>query len=61
MSVQVDELHTDVVPAGIRTGERDTAQGGAPTPPWAAEEQWRAARRRAEWLACRVRAEDFDD
>ncbi|MEV7888939.1 hypothetical protein ACWD3I_20175 [Streptomyces sp. NPDC002817] len=57
MSVHVDELHSEVVPAG------SAAAGGAREPqnPWAAEERRQEMCGRAAWLAARVRAEDFDD
>lgn len=59
MSVMVGEMHTSVVPDGR------TAPGAAPEPEpqplGVAEEKWHEARCRAEYLARRVRAENFDD
>ena len=55
----VGEMHTSVVQDG------PTAQGPTqepdPQPPGVAEQKWRAARQRAEYLARRVCAESFDD
>lgn len=56
--VSVEELHSTVV------GTADAAGGGdgePPPPPGVAEERWAEARRRVEWLARRICAEDFDD
>ncbi len=58
MSVHVDELHTDVVPAPSPGGPAD---GERAVPPWTREERWADARRRAEESARRVAAEGFDD
>ena len=59
MSVMVGEMHTSVVPDG------KSAPGSAPEPEpqplGVAEEKWREARQRADYLARRVRAENFDD
>jgi hypothetical protein len=55
MSVHVDELHSEVVPAA--TGPA----GPEPELPWAAQERWRELRHQAERLAERVCAEGFDD
>lgn len=58
MSVHIDELHTDVTPAGGSSGGRDDrGAGGRET----VEEQVARARRRADWVAARVAAEGFDD
>ena len=60
MTVHVDELHSEVVvPTG--TPAAGSQDGRGATPPWVAQEQWRQARRRAEWLAERTCAEGFDD
>lgn len=59
MSVVVGEMHTSVVPDGV-AAPGPAAEPG-PQPPGVAEEKWRAACRRAEYLARRVRAENFDD
>jgi hypothetical protein len=62
VTVHVDELHSEVVPTpGASGGQADGRGGRGATPPWALQEQWREARRRAEWLAERVCAEGFDD
>ena len=57
MSVHIDELHSEVVPAGAG----DAPHEAESVNPWAAEERWQEIRCRAEWLAGRVRAVDFDD
>lgn len=57
MSVHIDELHSDVVPAGSGAAAREEPSVN----PWAAEERWQEIRCRAEWLAGRVCAVDFDD
>jgi hypothetical protein len=59
MAVHVDEVHADVVSSGA-SGRAPTT-GPRPDPPGVAEERWRDARCRADWLAGRVRAEAFDD
>ena len=56
MTVHIQELHSDVVPHGVRGPADDR-----PEPPWLAEERWHAERARAEWLARRTCAADFDD
>jgi hypothetical protein len=59
MSVMVGEMHTDMVqdgPTGPGSAHEQTAR-----PPGVADEYWREAKRRAEYLARRVRAENFDD
>jgi hypothetical protein len=57
MSVHVDELHSEVVPARGPAGQA----GREPEVPWAALERWRELRCRAERLAERVCSEGFDD
>ncbi|MFF0014114.1 hypothetical protein [Streptomyces sp. NPDC005374] len=57
MSVHIDELHSEVVP----TGTSDAPHEAESVDPWAAEERWQEIRCRAEWLAGRVCAVDFDD
>jgi hypothetical protein len=54
--VHVGEVQVDVVPSGDApvSGSQDRAPGEY-------EEQWLQSRARVEWLASRVRAEDFDD
>jgi hypothetical protein len=58
MSVHIGELHTDVssVDTGSAPGGHDRGRAKD-----AGEEQEREARRRREWLECRVAAEGFDD
>jgi hypothetical protein len=56
MSVQVGELHSEVVPVP----EPASQPGREPEVPWAALERWRELRCRAERLAERVCAEGFD-
>jgi hypothetical protein len=56
VTVHIQELHSDVVPHG-GGGHGDDR----PEPPWTAEERWCAQRARAEWLARRTCAVDFDD
>jgi hypothetical protein len=59
VSVMVGEMHTDVVQeSGAKP--KSTSETG-PEPLGVADEKWRAAHRRAEYLARRVRAENFDD
>ncbi len=59
MTVHIDELHSDVVAAPPAAAE---APGGdAREEPWAAQARAVEAVRRADWLAHRVRAVDFDD
>ncbi|WP_127500914.1 hypothetical protein [Actinoplanes solisilvae] len=60
MSVMVGEMHTSVVQDSTAAPGPPTPEPG-PQPPGVTEQQWRAARRRAEHLARRVRAENFDD
>jgi hypothetical protein len=57
MSVQVGELHSEVVPVPGPASQ----PGREPEVPWAALERWRELRCRAERLAERVCAEGFDD
>jgi hypothetical protein len=57
VSLHVGEIHTEVTPGG---GPGGTAAGEQPGED-ALEERVTQARRRAEWLACRVAAEAFDD
>jgi hypothetical protein len=59
VTVHVDEVHTDVVSTGAPGPT--SAAGPRPDPPGVAEERFRDARCRAEWLAARVCAEGFDD
>jgi hypothetical protein len=58
MSVHVDELHTDVMPAG---GSTPASRSGEDTGGDTIEERIAEAQRRAECLARRVAAEGFDD
>jgi hypothetical protein len=55
----VGEMHTDVVQESGAT-PKSTSET-RPEPLGVADEKWRAAHRRAEYLARRVRAENFDD
>jgi hypothetical protein len=59
LSVHIEELHSDVVPAAPLSDQPPA--GRAPDPPWVAEECWRDQHDRAEWLVRRVCAVDFDD
>lgn len=59
MSVMVGEMHTDVIQESGTT-VRSTSESGT-QPLGVADEKWRAALRRADYLARRVRAENFDD
>ncbi|WP_018353263.1 hypothetical protein [Longispora albida] len=70
MGVHVGELHTEVLPANVQgqaapapgaAGSPGAAQPGGKEPSWVTERRWLDARRRAECLASRVRAEGFDD
>jgi hypothetical protein len=59
VTVHIEELHSDVVAAaGPAGGGR---RGDEPEPPWVAEARWRELQERAERLAERVCAVDFDD
>lgn len=58
MTVHVDELHTDIVPAGAAATPH---AGPAKGPLGATVEQWQDARCDVERLARRVVAEGFDD
>jgi hypothetical protein len=57
MSVHVDELHSEVVPAQGPAGR----PGREPQVPGADEARWRELCDRVEWLAERVCAEGFGD
>ena len=57
MSVYVDEVHSEVVPALGPAGR----PGREPQVPGADEARWRELRERAERLAERVCAEGFGD
>ncbi|MGR6320731.1 hypothetical protein Q2K19_22140 [Micromonospora soli] len=55
MTVHIGELHTDV-----RTPPPDADRPPDPRPA-PIDEQIAAARKRADWIAARTAAEDFDD
>ena len=57
MTVHVEELHSEVVPAPGPTG-RSVRE---PQVPGAEEARWQELRGRVEWLAERVCAEGFGD
>ena len=57
MTVHVEELHSEVVPAAAPAGQ----PGREPQVPGADEARWRELRGRVEWLAERVCAEGFGD
>jgi hypothetical protein len=59
VTVHVDELHTEVTPAGEPAGT--AAREPAPAPLDAAAEAWRERRRSAAMIARRTAAEGFDD
>lgn len=59
MTVNVDELHTDVVPTASK-GQQSGAQSDRERL-GAAQERWQESRRVAEQLADRVCAEGFHD
>jgi hypothetical protein len=59
VTVHVDELHSEVTPVGSPPPP-STTDDQRPSP-WAAEDQWQATQRRAEWLQRRTAAECFDD
>ena len=59
MTVNVDELHTDVMPTASK-GQQPPAQSGRERL-GAAQERWQESRRVAEQLANRVCAEGFHD
>jgi hypothetical protein len=57
MTVHVDEVHSEVVPAAGPGGRPQRE----PRVPGADEARWRELRDRVEWLAERVCAEGFGD
>ena len=57
MTVHVEELHSEVVPAAGPAGR----PGREPKVPGGDETRWRELHDRAEWLAERVCAEGFSD
>ncbi len=59
MSVTVGEMHTNVMQDGAAGS--GSPRGQAAQPLGVADENWRETKRRAEYLARRVRAEGFDD
>jgi hypothetical protein len=60
VSLYIGEVHSEVVPTGGEAPTRPGADPGAAVVD-AAEQRWREARCRAEWLAARTAAEGFDD
>ncbi len=58
MTVHIDELHSDIAPAG---GGPPAAPTDPPSPAWKRDEAVASALRRRAWLQARTAAEAFSD